>query len=520
MPPKKENAAKTISIVMVITLLGKVLGLVRDRLLAVNYGSGLTAAAFLTASRLPRVFFDVLFASAIASCFIPVFSESLVKKGKEESFGLARSFLTLIIILTAALTVLGMAFAKPLSALMMGAAASSQALELTASLTRLMFPTALITGIAFSLVGILQSMNRFYVPAFLSAVPNLVIIAYFIFMNETYGVYGLVAAFLIGWLLQVVVQLPSLRQVGFRYKPKFNFLSEDMKKILILMLPILVASWVQPINSTINTRFGWALYNGAGVTAIEMASSLYLVIAGVFVLSVTNVIFPKLSRLTAESDDGEFTAVLQSTLQGSFYFVLPMTAGLMIVAHPLIDFIYGGGAFDAFSVSITAQALFWLALGMIGYAMQNILSRAYFAKQDGKTPLVAAIISIATNLVLCMLLTPRFEISGLALASALSSVLYGLLLLIPLQMRGEKLFTQKTVSSFSRMLLATVIMAFAAYFALQLTAGLLSGKLGLLLCMGFTAVVGSAAYFITTKLLGLEEAVTALQTAKRMLKRG
>ena len=284
--------------VMAITLLGKVLGLFRDHLMAVHYGTtGMEAKAFYIASRIPRVFFDVVFASAIAACFIPVFSEYLTQRGKKEAFRFGSNFLSVMALLTAVLTVLGILFAQPLVTLFADGY-DPQTAELAASLTRVMFPTVLFTGVAFSFVGILQAMDRFNIPALISTVSNLVIIGYFFFLDERFGVYGLAGAYLLGWLLQAVVQAPSLRQLDFRYRPDFSFRSEGMRKAFALMGPVMISTWVQPINLTINTKFGSRLYEGAGVSAMEYSTNLYLVIAGVFVLSVTNVIFPKLSRLT------------------------------------------------------------------------------------------------------------------------------------------------------------------------------------------------------------------------------
>ena len=285
-------------------------------------------------------------------------------------------------------SVLGILFAGPLVSLFADGY-DAQTAELAVSLTRVMFPTVLFTGVAFSFVGVLQSLGEFNVPALISVVSNLVIILYYLTLDQQFGIYGLAVAFLVGWFLQAAVQVPSLRRLGFRYRPGLELRSEGMRKVFALMLPVMVSTWVQPINLTINSKFGSRLYEGAGVSAIEFSTNLYLVIAGVFVLSVTNVIFPKLSRLTGREQEGEFRETLRTTLHGCLFFVLPMSAGLMVLSRPLISFIYGGGAFDDFSVSITSQGLFWVSLGMTGYAVQNILSRAYFARQKGKVPLAA-----------------------------------------------------------------------------------------------------------------------------------
>ena len=390
---ENDHATRTISIVMVITLIGKVLGLYRDHLMAVHYGTaGMGPRPFMWPAGFRESFFDVVFASAIAACFIPVFSEYLTQKGKQEAFRFGGNFLSVMTLLTALLTGLGILFAEPLVTLFADGY-DAQTAALAASLTRVMFPTVLFTGVAFSFVGILQAMDRFNIPA-------------------------LAAAYLAGWLLQALVQVPSLKQIGFRYHPNFSFRTDGMRRAFALMGPVMVSTWVQPINLTINSRFGSHLYDGAGVSAMEYSTNLYLVIAGVFILSITNVIFPKLSRLTAQHQEAAFRDTLRQTVHGSLFFVLPMAAGLMLLARPLVSFLYGGGEFDEFSVSITSQALVWVSLGMVGYALQNILSRSYFARQDGRTPLVAGAISILANLGLCMVLTEPLGVAGLAISSS------------------------------------------------------------------------------------------------------
>jgi len=517
---RQNQATKTISMVMVVTLIGKVLGLYRDRLLAVHYSTGMEANAFFTASRIPRVFFDAVFASAIAACFIPVFSEYLEKKGKKEAFRFAGNFITVITFLTGALTVLGMLFPQPLVALFADYADPATT-ALAASLTRVMFPTVLFSGLAFSLVGVLQAQDHFTAPALMSAVSNLVIILYFFLLDGQLGIYGLAGAYLLGWLLQGLIQIPPLRKLDYRWQPSLDFRSEGMKKVFALMGPVMVSTWVQPINLVINSRFGSRLYDGAGVSALEYSTNLYLVIAGTFILSITNVIFPRLSRLTAGGQEGQFRDTIRQTVHSSLFFVLPMTVGLMVVARPLISFIYGGGEFDDFAAHITSTALVWVSLGMAGYAIQNILSRAYFARQDGRTPLIAGAISIAVNLALCALLVERFEVAGLALASAVSSTVYALLLMLPMERRGEGILDSAMVADLVKMAAASALMGLCAHFVLGvLTPVLPANKLGELVSLGLCALAGVAVYGVLTVVFRLQEATLTLNMIKQLRKRG
>ena len=514
---QQDNQVKTISLLMLITLIGKVLGLLRERLLAINYGSGIEASAFLTASQIPRMFFDVVFASAISACFIPVFSEVLTQKGRKEAFQLGSLFLTVMLILASILSAAGMAFAGPLAQLFSDTT-DVRALTLTAKLTRMLFPTALFTAAAFSFVGLLQSLGSFRVPAIISAVSNGVIIIYYLLFNDRFGLTGLAIAFLVGWFLQAAVQIPSLYRLGYRYKPSLSIKDGNLKKIFVLMPPVMVSTWVQPINGSIGTRFAWRLYEGAGATMLGFAANLYLVIAGVLVLSITNVIFPKLSRQSADKQSDAFNETLRQSLRGCLFLVFPMTAGLMLVANPLISLVFGGGAFTESDVSLTAGCLAVVSLGMAGFAAQNILSRAYFARQQGKVPLFAGIASIIVNTMLCRLWTEPFAVNGIALASTVSMFTYALFLLIPLQRQATPLVNKALLFALLRMVLASAAMAVPAYFVMNFLSPLFAGKMGLVITLSATAATGGIFYIIAAWALGLDEVKKMIDTIKR--KRG
>lgn len=517
MSQQDSHTAKTVSIVMLVTLLGKVLGLVRDILLSYHYGSGMMASAFLTASRIPRVFFDVVFASAIASCFIPVYSKTLTTQGRKNADHLASSFITIIGILSLSITAVAMIFAKPISGLMISSdwAGSEDAIALVCDLTRVMLPSVVFTAAAFCFVGVLQSLGEFNIPALISTVSNLVVILYYLFFNAKFGIFGLAVAFLLGWFLQGAVQLPALRRLKFTYRPTLAD-KRGLGEIFRLMPAVMLSTWVQPLNLMVHTHFGWSLYDGAGVSAMEHATNLYLIIASVLVLSVTNVIFPKLSKLSAGGKANEFEETLGQTLQSTLFLILPMAAGLMIIASPLISLVFQRGQFDAFSVSITARALFWLAPGMVGYAVQAIISRAYFAKQAGRVPLIAGGMSILINWLLCIWLTPKFEIAGLALASTLSASVYALFLIIPL-IKKDSFITKKFVLSMLKMLVCALVMSPIAYGVMRF---FVTRQVGNFITIAITALVGACVYFFAAYLFRIEQAHFLIRLLKGRRKDG
>lgn len=440
---------------MVITLLGKVLGLVRDMLLGHNFGTGMESAAFLTASRIPRTFFDAVFAAAISASFIPVFARQMEKKGEEDAFQLSRCFFTWMGLLTAAMSLLGMAFAPQLVELL-AKGFDAQTASLCAGLLRILFPTVFLTGLAFSMVGVLQSMGEFYIPAALSVASNGIIILYYLLFCRRFGIYGLAWAFLLGWAAQAVMQVPWLVRHGFRYRPCFRH--PALKSVFVLMLPVMVSTWIQPVNQLISTRFASYLFSGAGASAMEYANTLYTMITGILVLSITNVMFPEMSRLSSVGQDEELGQLIGGTLRGMLFLLLPMTAGLMLLSEPLVRLLYQYKTWDAFSTQITARALCFMSLGMVGYGIQNVLSRAFYAQQNGKVPMISGAVSIVVNLVLCLVLSNRLDVAGLAIATAASSAVSAILLLIPTLRRYPKMMNRQFWSGMLKMLLCTAAM--------------------------------------------------------------
>ncbi len=520
MSEKGNQAVKAVSFMMIITLAGKVLGLVREQFFAANYGLGMESAAFLLASRIPRTFFDAVFASAISASFIPVFNEYLQKKGKEAAFSLANRFITMILGVTIVMMLLGMVFSQQFVQLF-AVGFDVKAAELSASLSRMLFPTILFTGIAFSFVGILQSLDEFNVPAAISVASNAIIIAYFVLLNGKYGIYGLTAAFLIGWAMQAFIQIPSLQKRGYWFRPDFHFRDEGLKKIAKLMLPVMIATWVQPINFMINCRFASRLYYGEeSVAALDYANNLYTIIVGVFVLAIANLIFPKLSRISSGEDKSAFGSTVKSTLRSMMFFLIPMMVGMMTLSRPLVALIYERGSFGPDGTLLTATALFFFSLGVMGFGIQTILSRAFYANQDGKTPFYSGIISVGVNALLCSLLLKPMGLGGLALAAAASSIAAAMVLLVPTVRRYPEIIDRQLLLSLGKMAVSAAIMFLFVWISfgfLEPRVG--TGLIGRVLILVIPTGIGFFVYMLLTFAFGVEEGKLVFSLLRKLKKK-
>lgn len=459
----KKKTVKTISYVMMLSLVGKLMALFREVMLGRAYGTGMEANAFLAASRIPRVFFDAIFASAITMSFIPIFSKYMKQGGKEKAFEFSNVFVTYICLFTIVFSIFGVSFSD-FFAVLFANKFPQETLELCSKLLKILFPTMIFTGIAFSFVGILQSLENFLVPAIISVVFNGIIIAYFFGPVTTWGIYGLAVIYVIAWLMQVLVQVPSLHKNGYRFRPSLSLKSGYMKEVGVLLLPVMLSTWVQPFNFFINTKFASGFYEGSGTSAMEYSNNLYTMIIAIFVLSVMNVVFPRLSKLINDDDMEGAEKLTGETLGISLIFVIPMMIGIMLLSTELVSLVFGGNEFDAFSIKITSYSLFYFSLGMIGYTFQNVLSRVYFAARQTGVPVIGAVIAIVANYLLCIPLSQKMDIGGLALASSISVFINGLVLMLPLLKKEKQVFDKDFFVDLVKISVSSAAMGFFLYY--------------------------------------------------------
>jgi len=505
---------KTAGFMIIATLLSKVAGMGRDVLFASIYGTGGEAAAFLTASRIPLLFFDITLGSAIASSFIPVFNEYLENNDRKAAVSYANSFITVILLLTAFLCTAGLLFARPLAGWIGSGLPASQK-ELAAQLVVILFPTMIFTALAYALTGILQSLGEFNVPAAISLVSNVLMMVYLFFVRDRLGIHGVAVAMLISWGFQVLVQLPSLRKKKFSYRPMLHIKSSGMKKTLALALPILISSWVQPINSTVNIYLASFLNEGQAVAALDYANKLYIIFVGVITYAVSNLIFPSLSRLAAANQKEELAQVVIRAVKIVLAVMLPIMALFLLLRVPIVRFVYERGEFGADSTALTASALLFYSLGMVGYAATEILNKAFYALKDGKTPMYVAMGGIGLNILLSFLFVRGLHsgLWGLALAASIAANLIGLALLLKLN-KTLHMITLHDGINLLKLLVSALLMGVCVYAAAHCFtfADNFAGKL---LMLFVPAIIGLLVYCLVLFVLRTDEAKLLTSLAKQ-----
>ncbi len=500
---KQRSFFGTAAVMAFMILFSKILGLLRDILVADAYGTTAPAVAYETASRLPILLFDLVLGGVVSAAFIPIFSDLLVKEGKRSAMRYAASYVNVISLFTGAITLLGVIFSSPLVRLL-APELPPETHALASQLTMLLFPMVICTGLAYAFVGILQSMGEFFIPALISLVSNLIMVAYLLFFSDRFGVVGLAVAMLIGWAAQAIVQIPKLIKFGFVPSLKARLFTPDVRRSLKMALPILVGTWTQPICSLINTRFASALEDGRAITALGYGNRLYTILVGVFSFVATNLLFPYFSRASAEGDLASSRKMMFTSVKTLSFIIAPIAGGLIVLAEPICAILYERGEFTPADTALTATALRFFAVGMLFLAANEVFTKAFFAEKKPLLPMISSLSAMAVNIVFVILLAP-YGIGGIALASGLAVAVQCLLNILFMKRGGNVKFPLSDLLDLLKSVLAAAFMAAALYFLLPYLPG------GMLVRTLLAALLGAALYAILTVLMHSEEAYLVIR---------
>ena len=424
----KKNIFKTFSLIFIITAVAKFLGLLRNIIFAKYYGTGYVSDAFFASIRIPTQLVDIILSSAIVSTFVPMFNKILQKEGKEKANQFANNFVNIVGIIATFISIIGIIFAPQVVKVLAGGF-DEQTYNLTVELIRITFPMIVFTAIAYSLVGFLQSYGEFNIPAAISAVSNLVIILFLVLFREKFGIHGVACCMLFAWALQVLIQLPHAKKFGYPFKLKACFKDPNIKTVFVLAIPVFISTAVLPINNLVSMLLASGMKDNA-LSAMDYAYNLYIVISGIFTYAIGNIIFPEMSRATADNNAVEYKNIILKALRLMSYVLIPMSIGIMIYRSEIVSVIYESGEFNAISTFNTASVLLFYAIGIIGAGFVEVMNKSFYAKQDTKSPLIAGGIIIIVNIILCVVMANLLGVRGLALATSLTSIINATILIV------------------------------------------------------------------------------------------
>jgi len=476
---KGENVVRSAGVVSAAVFLSRITGLVREMIMARLFGAGEAYDAFLLGFRIPNLTRDLFAEGALSSAFVPVFTQYLTTKGKREAAELSNLVATALLIVVGAICVLGIIFSPQLVWLLAsGFARVPGKFELAVTLTRVMFPFLLLVALSAQAMGILNTLNRFGIPALSSTFFNLGSVAFGLAFGFTVGrwmgvslVMAMAWGVVFGGALQWMFQVPSLYRLGIHYRPRIDLAHPGLRNILNLMGPAILGNAAVQINVLVNTNFAASITDASGhvingpVSWLSYAFRFMQLPLGLFGVAIAAATLPAISRSAALQQIDDFRATLSRSLGMVFLLTIPSSVGLAILGPSIIGAVYQWGRFHASDTHETAMALSCYALGLAGYAAIKILAPAFYALNDARTPMLVSLASILINLGVASTLVKVAGLRHLGLALSTSSVaLFGsVVLFVLLRKRIRRMHGRALAGSVAKILVASAAMGIACY---------------------------------------------------------
>jgi putative peptidoglycan lipid II flippase len=501
--------------IIVTTVFSQVLGFVKYRLLVSIFGASHELGVFLASFRIPDFLFQILIAGALSSAFIPIFSEFVSEEKKKEAYLFASSIVNLGLIVFSVLSIFVIIFAYPLCALVAPGFSPSE-IELMANLTRIILLSQLFFTVGLIVTSILQSFHHFLIPGIASSFYNIGIIIALIFLAPVLSVYGAALGVLLGSFLFLLVQLPLLRKVGYVYTVRFVY-DESVKKLVHLMIPRSFMLMIAQIAITANVFFA-SLISARSLVIFDLAQSLMMAPVILFGQSIAQASFPLLS--IKKNNTVEFLSIFLTSFYQILYLTLPISMILIVLRIPVVRLFYGASRFDWQATVDTGRTLAYFALSISAQALIFLLSRAFYAHKDTKTPLFITIVSVCVTIGLSyfFITWKELPIYYLAFAFSLGNILSVFLLLFFI---NKKVLLPKfeILVTVTKILLATVVMGISLYIPIKLLDQLVfdtTRTINLLLLTGIASILGFSSYIFFTWLLDIQEAAYIINVVKKV----
>lgn len=403
-------------IVAFFGILSRLLGLVRDRMLAANYGAGDVLDVYYAAFRLPDLLFELLIVGSLAAAFIPIYNKLSLSDDKESAWRLANDLLLLLTGIVSILAIVGIIFAPQLMHFVTPGFPEEK-MAMAGDFARIMYISPLFLAMSAVLGSVLVSMRRFLLYASAPLLYNIGIIIGIVYFAPHYGHLGLAWGVVLGAFMHFVVHIIALRQTSFTFllPVQFPYKNPNVRRVLRLMLPRIVGSASNQMSLLLITLFA-SLLTAGSLTMFTFAYNIQSVVLGLVGISFALAAFPILSTAYAKGDEEYFEKIFDQTLRRIFYYAIPASMLLWVLRAQIIRIVYGAGHFDWEATVTTVQIVSILTLSLFAQCAIPLLARMFYARQDTKTPLYAALIGQVVNLILLVVLLPELRIIAIAVA--------------------------------------------------------------------------------------------------------
>lgn len=514
-----RSASRSATIIGLAYVVSRLLGLLREVILGYRFGTSSEYDAYVSAFRVPDLLFMVVMAGAFGSAFIPVFGGFLAKGDDERAWNLASAVITMSAVITVVVGLVIFAFAGPIMRYLVAPDLPANVQPVAADTMRILLLSPVLLGLAIAAKGILEAQDQFTLPAIAPIFYNAAIILAALFLAPKWGVKGVAAGVVVGAGLHLATQIPGLIASGLEFRPTLSTHVEGLREVGRLLLPRVVGLAAFQLNFVAVTH----LASGAGegrVSALNYAWQLMMLPHGVIALSISTVIFPSMARQFQQGSMAEVRKTFTQALEPLLFLTIPASIGLFELRTAIPQTIFQLGAFNSQSTELVSSALAFLALGLVWYALVEVLARIYYAMQDTRTPVIAGVIIIVLNVILGVVLVGPLGHVGLAIGLSASTGVEALILFYLLRRKIGGL-DPSFGDWIARVMIATAAMAAMAEIVRprleRATAIPGSSRILHLLMLGYATTLIGGTYFLAAHFLNLPQMAQGIGMARRRL---
>ena len=510
---KENKILKSSMIVMFFVIIGKALAIVRDSLMFSKFGTTHSADIYVWCFGV--VFLFTSLGYGLSTTIIPILTDYIETKELKQRNSFVNNVTNVSMMLTIVITGLGILFSYYIVYFF----ANNLTKDLlifneTVKILRIMFLSVLFLTLQGVVAGALQAHKEFSIPSAMAASANLIYIIYLSLFVDKFGLPGFAITTVLAFFVQFLINVPKFKKLGYRYKLEVNFKDKDLKKLSLLMIPIIISTATMQFNLFVNRSFAMSLYEGA-TSILECANKVTLLTYEVFAVAVSMIIYPILSTFIVQNNHEEYKKSLVKSINIINLIMIPAALAIIILREPLISVLYLRGKFTLEDVNLVSRALLFYSPTMIAYGVRDVLNRAFYSAKDTKTPMMYSMVGVVINITLSAILYRYMSVPGLTLASSISAIVITLMLLIKMNKKFKGIAFNAMLKTLGKTALASILMALVVYFIKEMfltniTPTFIANSMILLLC----AIVGIILYFALAYFLKIEECIYLWQVLK------
>lgn len=508
---KQSSLLKSTFIIMIVSLVSKLLGFVRDMLIANNFGAGMYTDAYNIAVTIPETIF-ALVGLAISTAFLPMLSKIQAKKGKKEMYDFANNVINILFIVSLIFFVVTSIFSKEIVSLL-AKGFSEEALNIAVRLTKITLLNLLFLSINACFTSMLQVNEDFVIPSILGLFFNLPMIIYLLLFRN-YDIVGLTVANVIGNLFRVIVQIPSLLTHGYKYKPIIRIKDERLKEIGILIIPVIIGAGANSLNMIVDKNIASSLSSGT-ISALDYGQKLIIFINTIITTSIANVAYPVMANMRNNGDIEGFINTLKKSIIYLALLLIPITVGAMIFGKDIVKIVYGRGQFNENAVIMTTLAFMGYGLGIFFTGIRDILNSTLFSMGKTKITTANGVIGVIINIILSITLSRYYGIMGIALASSIAMLVTSLLLLRSIRKIERNFKIKDIIKNIILIIISSLIMGGCIIGVVFF----ISRYVPAVIKLGVGTGIGCIIYFLICRLLKVKEIVEIEHMLMKKLQR-